>query len=54
MRSKREKRTDQLIKYAIIGLILVAAGFAIWTFLQKSLVTTKIVNQRVTYTTMLC
>ena len=50
MRSKREKRTDQLIKYAIIGLILVAAGFAIWTFLQKSLVTSKIVNQRVTYT----
>ena len=50
MQSKREKRTDQLIKYAIIGLILVAAGFAIWTFLQKSLVTTKIVNQRVTYT----
>lgn len=50
MRSKREKRTDQLIKYAIIGLILVATGFAIWTFLQKSLVTSKIVNQRVTYT----
>lgn len=50
MRSKREKRTDQLIKYAIIGLVLVAAGFAIWTFLQKSLVTSKIVNQRVTYT----
>ncbi|MBJ7633654.1 class A sortase [Weissella confusa] len=50
MRSKRENRTDQLIKYAIIGLVLVAAGFAIWTFLQKSLVTSKIVNQRVTYT----
>ena len=50
MRSKHENRTDQLIKYAIIGLILVAAGFAIWTFLQKSLVTSKIVNQRVTYT----
>ncbi|MCT0022488.1 class A sortase [Weissella confusa] len=50
MRSKREKRTDQLIKYAIIGLVLIAAGFAIWTFLQKSLVTSKIMNQRVTYT----
>ncbi|MGL5301294.1 MAG: class A sortase [Weissella confusa] len=39
-----------MIKFAIIGLVLVAAGFAIWTFLQKSLVTSKIVNQRVTYT----
>ena len=53
MRSKREKRTDQLIKYAIIGLVLVAAGFAIWTFLQKSLMASKIVNQRVTYTEQL-
>ena len=50
MRSKHENRTDQFIKYAIIGLVLVATGFAIWTFLQKSLVTSKIVNQRVTYT----
>ena len=50
MRSKHENRTDQLIKYAIIGLVLIAAGFAIWTFLQKSLVTSKIVNQKVTYT----
>ena len=50
MRSKHENRTDQLIKYAIIGLVLIAAGFAIWTFLQKSLVTSKIMNQRVTYT----
>ncbi|MCT0949374.1 class A sortase [Weissella confusa] len=53
MRSKREKRTDQLIKYAIIGLVLVAAGFAIWTFLQKSLMASIIVNQRVTYTEQL-
>lgn len=50
MRSERKNRTDRLIKALIVVLVLVAAGLAIWTFLQKSLVTSKIVNQTVTYT----
>lgn len=50
MKSEQHNRTDCLIKALIVVLVLVAAGLGIWTFLQKSLVTSKIVNQTVTYT----
>ena len=49
MRSKHENRTDQLIKYAIIGLVLIAAGLPFGRF-YKSHLDKQIMNQRVTYT----